>query len=146
MNFAPAIKTAKQTTLPTCWSPGAEASPSSDSSSVNSDEDKPRGKPLMWTRVKSLAQIKSQKVMVYDAGEDLKFDRTLKVIRKELEHDRGEFVFDPADFKEAAASFDEESYRLPRDGLLEYAVLATRLRRHFTQKADAAREETLAPC
>ena len=43
----------------------------------------------MWTRVKSLAQIKTQKVMVYDAGEDLKFDRTLKVIRKELEHERG---------------------------------------------------------
>ena len=54
----------------------------------------------MWTRVKSLAQIKTQKVMVYDAGEDLKFDRTLKVIRKELEHERGQFAFDPADFKD----------------------------------------------
>ena len=65
--------------------------------------------------------------MVYDAGEDLRFDRTLLVIRKELEHDRGQFIFDPADFKDTAASFDEESYMLSRDGLLEYAALATKL-------------------
>ena len=65
--------------------------------------------------------------MVYDAGEDLKFDRSLKVIRKEMEHNRGQFIFDPADFKDTAASFDEESYRLSKDGLLEYAAIATKL-------------------
>ena len=100
MQVPAARNTVKQTTLPTCWNPEAEASSSVDSSPVSSEEDKPKGKPLMWTRVKSLAQIKTQKVMVYDAGEDLKFDRTLKVIRKELEHNRGQFVFDPADFKD----------------------------------------------
>ena len=46
--------------------------------------------------------------MVYNAAEDLKFDRTLKVIRKEMTHQRGQFVFDPDDFKEAALSFNEE--------------------------------------
>ena len=75
-----------------------------------------------------MQQIKSQRVMVYNAEEDLKFDRTLKVIRKELDRRRGQFIFDPNDFKELASSFDEESYRLPSEGLLEYAKLASRLR------------------
>ena len=66
--------------------------------------------------------------MVYKAAEDLKFDKSLKTIRKEMAHDRGEFVFDPDDFKEVAASFEVDSYRLPKEGLLEYARLATMLR------------------
>ena len=37
-----------------------------------------------------------------------------------MEGRRGQFIFDPNDFKELAASFDEESYRLPKEGLLEY--------------------------
>ena len=37
-------------------------------------------------------------------------------------------LVDPNDFKELASSFDEESYRLPTEGLLEYAKLASRLR------------------
>ena len=77
--------------------------------------------------------------MVYQAAEDLKFDKTLKTIRKELEQDRGSFVFDPDDFKEEAATFDVESYRLPKEGLLEYGRLATRLRKQFQEKADAAK-------
>ena len=75
-----------------------------------------------------MQQIKSQRVMVYNAEEDLKFDRTLKAIRKELDRRRGQFIFDPNDFKELASSFDEESYRLPKEGLLEYAKLTSRLR------------------
>ena len=37
--------------------------------------------------------------MVYQAAEDLKFDKTLKTMRKELDHERGKFIFDPDDFK-----------------------------------------------
>ena len=73
---------------------------------------------------------------VYNAEEDLKFDRNLKMIRKELEHARGEFTFDPADFKEVAAGFNEDAYRLPEQGLLEYARLASKLRQQFQDKAD----------
>ena len=39
---------------------------------------------LQWTRVKSLSLMKTQRVTVYNAEEDLKFDRKLKTIRKEL--------------------------------------------------------------
>ena len=126
----------KQTTLPHSWVSEAEVSASEESSS---EEEAPRSraKPLLWTRVKSLAQIQSQRVMVFDAAEDLKFDKTLKTIRKEMDSDRGQFVFDPDDFKEAAKSFEVESYRLPEEGLLEYGKLATQLRQGFTEKAQA---------
>ena len=69
--------------------------------------------------------------MVYQTAEDLKFDKTIKTIRNELDHNRGEFVFDPDQFKEVAQNFDVESYRLPEAGLLEYAKVTTRLRKEF---------------
>ena len=46
-----------------------------------------------------------------------------------MDCDRGESVFDPDDFKDVASTFEVESYRLPEEGLLEYAKLATKLRR-----------------
>ena len=79
--------------------------------------------------------------MVYNSEEDLKFDRKLKVIRKELEHARGQFTFDPDDFKEAASGFKEEAYQLPEQGLLEYAKAATQLRKQFTERALASKAE-----
>ena len=66
--------------------------------------------------------------MVYESLKDLQFDKNQKTLRKELNHSRGEFTFDPDDFKETAKTFTVESFRLPEDGLLEYAKLATRLR------------------
>ena len=115
----------RQTTLPSDWVPGAAASSSSESSSSYEEEKKSRAAALQWTRVKSLSVLKSQRVTVYNAEEDLKFDRTLKTIRKELDQARGEFTFDPGDFKDVAGGFTEEAYRLPEQGLLEYARVAT---------------------
>ena len=103
----------KQTTLPQGWVSGAESSSSSESSSSEEEVKKPRGKPLLWTRVKSLELIRKQRVMVYGTAEDLKFDRTLKTIRREMDHNRGEFVFDPDHFKDEAKTFDVESFQLP---------------------------------
>ena len=40
----------------------------------------------------------------------------------------GQFIFDPDDFKEEAKTFTLNTCRLPEEGLLEYAKLATRLR------------------
>ena len=122
-------KSMKQPTLPSSWITEAEVSASSESSSSEEGVRQSRAAPLKWTRVKSLDQIKNQRVMVYQAAEDLKFDKTLKTIRKEMDSDRGEFVFDPDDFKDIASTFEVESYRLPEEGLLEYAKLATKLRR-----------------
>ena len=66
--------------------------------------------------------------MVYDGEADARFDKNLKVIRKETAQVRGQFVFDPDDFKDDAKAFTVDAYRLPQQGLLEYAKLATRLR------------------
>ena len=82
--------------------------------------------------------------MVYNSEEDLKFDRKLKVIRKEMEHARGQFTFDPDDFKEVASGFKEEAYKLPEQGLLEYAKVATQLRKQFTERALASKVENEA--
>lgn len=72
--------------------------------------------------------MRSQKIMVYNGEEDVRFDKNLKAIRKEVSQANGTFVFDPEDFKEDAKSFSVEAYRLPEEGLLEYARLATNLR------------------
>ena len=40
---------------------------------------------LYWTRVKSIDQIKDQQLMVYEANKDLKFDKGLTVVRRELQ-------------------------------------------------------------
>lgn len=72
--------------------------------------------------------MKNQKVMVYEGQKDLLFDKNQKTLRRELSHDRGQFVFDPEDFKGQSKNFKIESFRLPEDGLHEYARLASRLR------------------
>ena len=57
--------------MPSDWVSGAEESSSSESSSSFEEEKKPRGAVLQWTRVKSLCVVKSQRVMAYNAEEDL---------------------------------------------------------------------------
>ena len=51
--------------------------------------------------------------MVYEANKDLKFDKSLSMVRRELDVSGGQFVFDPADFKNQAAGFLVEDYILP---------------------------------
>ena len=74
----------RQQRLPTNWVAGA-ASHSSDSSNYEDEEPALRSKKVQyWTRVKSLEQMKSQRLMVYDATNDMQFDRSLQIIRKEM--------------------------------------------------------------
>ena len=75
----------RQTRLPIDWIVDAEQSSSSSSSEVEEVEVK-RGRPahpLQWTRVKTLALMRSQRTMVYEGGKDLKWDRLLKQQRAE---------------------------------------------------------------
>ena len=118
----------RQTHLPTEWMLSAEADSSESVSSEEEKAPKRRAAPLQWTRVKSLEQIRSQKLMVFDSEKDLQFDKSQKTIRAELNHNRGMFIFDPDDFKGQAQALAVESYRLPEEGLREYAKLATQLR------------------
>ena len=68
--------------------------------------------PLQWTRVKSLTLIKEQRLMVYEGSKDLKWDKTLKTIRKEADFNGGEFIFDPDSLREEAKEFRVETSRL----------------------------------
>ena len=91
--------------------------------------------PLQWTRVKSLTLIKEQRLMVYEGSKDLKYDKSLKTIRKEATVFGGEFVFDPDSLKEEAKGFRVETSRLSQEELSDYAKLATKLRADFAKKA-----------
>ena len=75
--------------------------------------------------------------MVYEANKDLKFDKGLTMVRRELQTAGGQFIFDPADFKDMAAGFKVDDYRLPEEGLLEYGRIATKLRQQFQDVADS---------
>lgn len=85
--------------------------------------------------------MRNQRIMVYDAMEDMRFDKNLQTIRKEVAQKRGTFVFDPEDFKEDAKSFTVAAYQLPEEGLLEYARQATQLRIMFLNKAIQANKD-----
>ena len=73
--------------------------------------------------------------MVFDGGKDLNFDKSLKVIRKEVAVLGGEFIFDPDSLKDEAKAYRVESSRLSEEELCTYAELATRLRVDFAAKA-----------
>ena len=130
----------KQTTLPLTWISGAEELSSEESSSDNEFEEPVKPSPaLYWTRVKSLVMIQNQQIMVYEANKDLKFDKGLSQVRRELGVAGGQFIFDPADFKDQAAGFRVKDYEISDEGLLEYGRVATKLRQQFQVKAETAK-------
>ena len=75
----------RQTRLPTEWISDAEEGSSSSSSFEEAKRPGRRAAPLQWTRVKSLDQIRKEKVMVFEGEKDLQFDKNLKTIRRELD-------------------------------------------------------------
>jgi hypothetical protein len=49
----------------------------------------------MWTRVKTLQQMRKANVDVYSLQSDLNTDRAIAAIRKSLEEARSALLFDP---------------------------------------------------
>ena len=82
--------------------------------------------------------------MVFSGPADHEQDQTSRVIRRQLEQGRGEFAFDPEDFREEAKGFSVDQYRLPEEGLVEYGKLASRLRKQFQAKAVVMQEAMAA--
>ena len=126
----------RQTRLPIDWIIEAEES-SSSSEEAPVEVRRRKARPLQWTRVKSAAQMREQRLTLYDGDKDLVWDKNLKTIRKEATRGGGEFVFDPDSLREEAKGFTVEAYRLGQDELLEYGKLATRLRAAFKAKSIA---------
>ena len=129
----------RQTRLPIDWLVEAEES-SSSSEEAPVEVRRRKARPLQWTRVKSAAQMREQRLTLYDGDKDLVWDKNLKTIRKEANRGGGEFVFDPDSLREEAKGFTVEAYRLGQDVLLEYGKLATRLRADFKAKSVAQQQ------
>ena len=74
--------------------------------------------------------------MIYDSAPDLDFDKNLKKIRKEINRDPGQIIFDPSTYKSVETFLTMEANKLQAEEFEQYAILATDLRAQFTRKAD----------
>ena len=97
------MNTLIQTKIPASWKENNRSESDSDDEASSNDGRKKSRAPLLWTRVKSLKQMLSQKVMVYDADADMQNDSNLKTIRRESCQGIGSIIFDPSDLKDAIA-------------------------------------------
>ena len=107
--------------MPKSWITDALENADSESDYEDDSDSKKQKNILYWTRVKSLNQIKSQRLMIYDSAPDLNFDKNLKQIRKELRGDQGSILFDPAAFTQIKSFLTLDSYQLSKEELLKYA-------------------------
>ena len=126
----------KQSRLPISWLADAESNSDSSSEYEEEEEKRSNAHELQWTRVRTLEQMKTQRVMVHSVKTDLITDASLRVVRSELAHDRGAFVFDPQDFRNNADSLKVESYKLEEAELKRLASLASTLRQQVRSKAE----------
>ena len=126
----------KQTLLPACWITNALDNSDSDDDYADDSDAQKQKKVFYWTRVKSLSQIQNQRLMIYDSAPDLDFDKNLKKIRKEINRDPGQIIFDPSTYKSVETFLTMEANKLQAIELEQYAIIATDLRAQFTRKAD----------
>ena len=85
----------KQTRLPSSWVANASEFSDSHNEQFVPEESKKQKPQIFWTRVKSIEQMKNQRLTVYDAFKDLDFDKNLKSIRREVNQMQGKMMFDP---------------------------------------------------
>ena len=125
----------KQTRLPAIWLANNDELSDSDEESFEPDSNIKKKNPLYWTRVKSMDQIRCQKVMVYDADKDMEFDKNLRLVRREINQALGRIVFDPDEFKGRAQVLTIDQTRLTHEKLFSYGKIATNLREIFGTRA-----------
>lgn len=83
---------------------------------------------------------------VFDVEQDLKKDKNLIKIRKNIEHDVSDFLFDPNAYTEQSNDLTIDNYILHEDELLEYARMCSRIRRRITDETkDDIEEEKQLP-
>ena len=74
--------------------------------------------------------------MVYDSVTDMKNDKNLKVIRKEISQTKGAVLFDPDLFKKDLELFQTTINPLDEEQLIEYGKIASDIRRQVSIKAN----------
>ena len=120
---------------------GGEESGSSESSDgesvyLPSKSKRLYDQPMSWTRVKDVEQAVSQRVTIFDVQNDMEQDKYLKQIRKDAARQPGTLLFDPESFRDMYAELTLARYALDQAQLLEYAKVASKIRK--TLSADVA--------
>ena len=88
-----------------------------------------------WTRVVSLNDMNKNIVGVYKIAEDLQFDQAYRNALTNSRERSGSVLFSPLHYKKSDIGADLESSHLEAQTLLEFAKLATDIRRLFKDKA-----------
>ena len=95
--------------------------------------------PKSWTRVRNLSKALDQRVTIFDVEKDLKSDKALKQIRKDVSREPKPFVFDPESFRDSDVELTLSRQSLSREQLLEYARVASKVRRSISQQVEVIR-------
>lgn len=70
---------------------------------------------------------------VFDVDKDLQSDSNLKRIRRHINNQVTDFIFDPTTFSENNNDYSLEEYRLTDEELLDYARRCTAVRNRITR-------------
>ena len=95
--------------------------------------------PKSWTRVRNLSKALDQRVTIFDVEKYLKSDKALKQIRKDVSREPMPFVFDPESLRDSEVELTLSMQSLSREQLLEYARVASKVRRSISQQVEVIR-------
>jgi hypothetical protein len=79
----------------------------------------------------------SKKVARYNIYSDLAFFKAIKATSPPIEMQQWSLVFDPSSLKKTIKSWNLADHMLSQDQLLNYAKLATKIRKALSDKADS---------
>ena len=96
---------------------------------------------MLWTRVKEIDTNVNRRIGAFDVEEDLKSDKVLKQIRKGIVRELGEIIFDPDMFKDQQEQLTFANYQLSTEQMLDYARMASTIRRQIIEKASEFDED-----
>ena len=94
-------------------------------------------RPMHWTRVRAVEGASTKRVTVFNVEDDLQADKALQQVRKGAVRELGQMLFDPDEFKGTEDQLTMADHRLSSDQLLEYAKMATAIRRDLISRAEA---------
>ena len=131
----------RQLTLPFSWLQARPAAQQSDDEFDPSEGSRRSGATSMWTRVRSMASIKTGAVHVYEFEKDMAADAAQLAIRNHIAGDGGHCLFDPDEFPHKGFDYSLDKHEISEAEAQCLAELATRGRRRF--ELDAAALESL---
>ena len=88
--------------------------------------------PMSWTRVRCVENSMHHRMTIFDVDEDLNADRSLKQIRKGSAREIGTMLFDPYSYDAEKEQLTIDNYKFEEEQLLEYAKLASQIRRKLS--------------